>query len=106
MLLTAGPDTVLAQPTSGRVEQVLRSLVDSGDDYAILAAGDQHYVQTAAVPGQEDFFDLEYRDGSPDLHYASADSRPIDEVVEVFLSYLRGDNTWRTRVEWKRVPQP
>ncbi|GLZ80249.1 hypothetical protein Afil01_50560 [Actinorhabdospora filicis] len=106
MLLTAGPDTSIAQPTPGRVEQVLRSLVASGDDFAILATGDQHYVQTAVVPGQDVYFDLEYRDGSSDLHYVAADSRPIDEVVDVFLSYLRGDNTWRTRVEWKRVRQP
>lgn len=105
MLLTAGPDTTIDQPTPGRVEQVLRSLTDSGDDYAILAAGDQHYVQTAVVPGRDDFFDLEFRDGSSDRHYGT-DSRPIDEVVDVFLSYLRGDNIWRTRVEWRRVSQP
>lgn len=105
MRLDIGGHTTIDGPTPGRVEQVLRSMAEQNEQYVSLDSAEQYYVM--AMPSQfvGEFWDLEFREGSAERHYAAADGRPIDEVVEVFLSYLNGDNVWRTRVEWKRTEE-
>ncbi|MEV0649380.1 hypothetical protein AB0I28_29400 [Phytomonospora sp. NPDC050363] len=105
MRLDISGNTTIDGPTPVRVEQVLRGMLAAGESYVSLDAGEQDYVMALPSEFQGDFYDLEFREGSADRHYEAGDSRPVDEVVEVFLSYLRGDNVWRTRVEWKRVDQ-
>lgn len=105
MRLDIGGHTSIEGPTSTRVEQVLRSMAEQEDAYVSLDVNEQTYVM--AMPSEfQGFYELEFREGGPERHYAAADSRPIDEVAEVFQSYLRGDNVWRPRVEWGRVEQP
>lgn len=106
MRLDIGGHTSIDNPTPGRVEQVLRTMVEENEQYVSLDRSEQYYVLAMPSEFVGEFWDLEFRDGSAELHYEAADGRPIDEVVDVFLSYLNGDNRWRTRVEWKRVEQP
>lgn len=105
MRLDIGGHTSIDGPTAGRVEQVLRAMGAQNEQYVSLDRSEQYYVMAMPSEFVGEFWDLEFREGSAERHYQAADGRPIDEVVEVFLSYLNGDNTWRTRVEWKRVEE-
>ncbi|GIG70246.1 hypothetical protein [Phytomonospora endophytica] len=105
MRLDIGGHTSIEGPPASRVEQVLRSMASANEQYVSLDRSEQYYVMAMPSEFVGEFWDLEFRDGSAERHYAAADGRPIDEVVEVFLSYLNGDNVWRTRVEWKRVEE-
>jgi hypothetical protein len=83
--------------------------------YAILAESESTFIQAASdwQPTDEcrDFLKandsdpwiLEYRDGDADAHYRAAVYVTLDEVIDAFQSYLRGDEKWRTDFNWECV---
>ncbi len=87
-----GPDDIRA---------ALAGLRYPDDKFAILESGPEHYLQ--AYLAEDGSLSLEYRDGSAQRHYEVPEPRPVDEVIEAFLSYQRRDNRWRTAFEWRRL---
>lgn len=80
-------------PSSGDLRAALERLRDGDEDFVILSAALETYVQ--AAPGA-----LEYRDESG--HHAWADGDPPhDVVVDVFQRFLVGDGSFRRRHDWK-----
>ncbi|GAA2262767.1 hypothetical protein GCM10009853_014880 [Glycomyces scopariae] len=66
----------------------------------LLSGRWQTYISTIYFPETETFT-LDFRDGTPALHY-SAPAQTRETVIGAFLSYLAGDNRWKTAAEWKR----
>jgi hypothetical protein len=96
--------------TANDVERVLGD--DAFGGFAILAKSDDVYMQAgnqwSADAACEVFVQkygsdpwvLEYRDGK---HFAADRNVTLDEVKRAFLSYLRGDPTWRTAFTWSEI---
>jgi hypothetical protein len=72
------------------------------DEFAILGRAEEQYVQV--YHNNDGTFQLEYRDGSSEKHFA-ADSSNIDlnDVQQAFLGYLSGAADWHTSWLWQRV---
>jgi hypothetical protein len=100
MILNINDDRYFESPTLSTLEEELQKL--RPEEFAILAAGDQHYIQTCR--NEDDTFVLEYRDGSPDAHFGAVE--PIDDladVVRAFSLYSLGDSQWKSLRDWHRV---
>ncbi|MFI6941403.1 hypothetical protein ACIBI4_19175 [Streptomyces sp. NPDC050418] len=79
---------------------LIESLGKGDHSIAILGSADQVYIQTNYL-ADRDLFNLDYRDGGPSRHYqVNVPTREI--VMAAFLSYLAGDDRWRTMVAWER----
>jgi hypothetical protein len=100
LILYDGP--TIADPSPDDVERLLRAL--GPDGVAVLESAELTFVQTVRYA---DSYLLEHQEGDVEDHYEHPDGATLDEVVDVFLSYLRGDEAWRTRVPWRhRPPDP
>jgi hypothetical protein len=83
--------------------------------FAILSASETAFIQAACVwdPGKEcakfmeetgsDPFILEYRDAKTGRLFAATTQLTLDQITQVFLEYLQGDESWQSRFTWKRV---
>ena len=83
-----------------QVTALLESLGRVDKTIAILGSSPQTYMSTAFLP-EEGSFTLDFRDGGPGRHY-SVQGQSREVVIGAFLSYLAGDNRWKTATEWKR----
>ena len=101
MRLEVEYDAVQEQPDVDDIRQALRRLSPAGAKFAILDVGPDRYLQTYVLDDGQ--LDVEYRDGGADRHYQSIHAQPLDAVIDAFLSYLAGDNRWRTAFEWRRL---
>jgi hypothetical protein len=107
--LTLENGTVYENPDATEIESALRSLSWATDNsFAILEQTDQTYMQTAReddpnVDPQNPFCVLEYQDGSLDRHFHAVGAIALDRVIEAFVQYVRGDDTWRNAFEWERI---
>jgi hypothetical protein len=105
---TIGSSSMELTLESGRViadatEDDIRSSIE-GEDFAILAADDLNYMQCAEQTEPPDEYILEYQEGSLDEHYQAVDGPiTLDRVIEAFLKYLRGDESWRFDSEWEKM---
>lgn len=64
--------------------------------YAILPAWSR------ASPNQG--YILEYQDGSLSKHYRAVDSPIVlEQVIDAFSKYLRGDESWRSDFTWEKM---
>lgn len=93
---------------SGRViakatENDIRSFLE-GEEFAILSAGPDTYLQCAEQNQPPYEYILEYQDGSLDRHYQAVD-QPItlERVTDAFLKYLRRDPSWQSDFEWEKM---
>jgi hypothetical protein len=97
--LIVGGEVVSTDPTAEDVGEALANLPHGDPDaFAILAAGDQYYVQAAGCAA--DGFLLEYREGSDDRHYVASGAVSLDGVVAAFRDYLAGDDTFKAVRAW------
>jgi hypothetical protein len=46
---------------------------------------------------------MEYREGDADHHFQCIQDVSKENVQSVFMKYLKGDDSWKTDVEWKRL---
>jgi hypothetical protein len=88
---------------------------DAFGKFAILSASDKAFIQAGCVwdVGEEcakfmeetgsDPFILEYRDAETGRVFAATTHLTLDQITEVFLEYLKGDDSWRSRYTWKRA---
>jgi hypothetical protein len=84
-------------PSPADIARVLGGL----DGIAILSRDELTYLQTDGTPAEG--FVLEYQAGSTEEHYACPCRLPLDEVIQAFLAYARGDPSWRTSLGWEKV---
>jgi len=61
---------------------------------------DQFYIQAAKFDS-EDFYTIEYRDGSPDKHYTAQASKT--QALSAFESYLNNTEDYASMFEWEKV---
>ncbi len=95
MRLEIADGTTISTPSEADLIRVL-SRATSQDDFIILSAGDD-YLQCAVT---KKGFLAEYQDSSG--HYGSKDANLQKDTMEaLFLGFLSGDETWKTKVEWK-----
>jgi hypothetical protein len=92
---------------SGRVirgvtEDETRACLES-EEFAILSASPDTYIQCAEQNSPPHGHVLEYQDGSLQKHYRAADGPiTLDRVLSAFVKYLHGDPSWRNDFSGKR----
>ena len=84
-------------------EQDIRGRIE-GEEFAILAAGDDTYLQCAKQNDAPSEYVLEFQEGDLGHHYRAVDDAvPLDRVITTFIKYLRGDESWQSDFEWQRM---
>ncbi|MFF0631366.1 hypothetical protein ACFYTS_02580 [Nocardia sp. NPDC004151] len=68
--------------------------------YLIAETADQVYIQTYRHP--DGHYDLEYRDGSPDKHFAATANDPRI-VADLIWSWATGDRSGFDALDWQRL---
>lgn len=101
MLLNINDDKQLRDPTPDDLATLLPQV--GFDQFCILGRTDEEYIQF--YHNDEDGFELEYRDGSHEQHFAEASGElSIDDVVDAFVGYLQHDERrWKSNHTWNRV---
>ena len=75
-----------------------------GEEFAILAADDDTYLQCAKQNDTPSEYVLEFQEGDLGHHYRAVDDAvPLDRVITTFIKYLRGDESWQSDFEWQRM---
>ena len=84
-------------------EQDIRGRIE-GEEFAILAADDDTYLQCAKQNDTPSEYVLEFQEGDLGHHYRAVDDAvPLDRVITTFIKYLRGDESWQSDFEWQRM---
>jgi hypothetical protein len=97
--LTLESGTVIRDAT----ERDIRDRIE-GEEFAILAADDDTYVQCARQNGAPNEYILEFQEGDLAHHYQAADDAvPLGRVIATFIKYLRGDESWKSDFVWRRI---
>ncbi|HSX22149.1 MAG TPA: hypothetical protein VLE97_05160 [Gaiellaceae bacterium] len=86
------------------VARAVAGLTAEGKAFVILTDGGtdaETYVQAAGTAAEE--FIVEYRDGRPGEHYRGDRRVTADELVALFVAYLRRAPDWKDAITWHRV---
>jgi hypothetical protein len=84
-------------------EELLNAFANDADrgEFIILSQSDQVYIQAS---GESDGpYVMEYREGDADHHFQCTQDLSKETVQATFMKYLRGDNSWKTNVDWKQL---
>lgn len=98
----SGPDPV--RMSAAELTALLARIGAEGDHFVVLERipeAPAEFLQTWR-DGTDGPYQVEYRDGSPDRHFATELTDP-DEVAALFLSWARGEDAWRTARGWEPV---
>jgi hypothetical protein len=88
---------------SNVTEEEIRGRIE-GEEFAILAADEDTYLQCAEQKEAPYEYILEYQEGDLSQHYqATDDGVPLDRVISTFIKYLRGDESWKSDFKWRRM---
>ncbi len=98
--LTLENDTLIDNPTSNQIAQVISSLNTTDNTFAILESSDMTYIQTAFQNAGE--FVLEFQDGSLDKHYQTTVETPL-EVMAAFQGFLESREDWKRTINWQKI---
>ncbi len=75
-----------------------------GEEFAILSASADTYIQCARQNDPPYEYLLEYQNGSLDEHYVAADEQiTLVQVQFAFVKYLRGDPAWHSDFLWEKM---
>lgn len=96
MTLTDGSERVA--PDEAELIAQLRALGD--EEFVVLSERSQFYLQ--AMNTQAGFV-VEYREGSSDDHYEATELVELELTCEVFGSYLRRSDEWRTLLTYRAL---
>jgi len=84
-------------------EQDLRGRIE-GEEFAILAADEDTYLQCAKQNDAPSEYVLEFQEGDLGHHYRAVDDAvAVDRVIATFIKYLRGDESWKSDFAWQRI---
>ena len=91
-------------------EADLRALIArigaDGDHFVVVARvpdEPDHYIQTWHETGEG--YDVEYRDGGQDRHYATELTDPA-EVADLLVAWINRAENWQGAYEWRRMDFP
>jgi hypothetical protein len=93
-------------PTSGTIRELIDDDEERGDFMILTDSNDdQKYIQVRYAKSDEngDWFDIEFRDGSPDRHYESSHYVSRDMVSSILINYGIEDPSWRRELKWKKM---
>ena len=75
-----------------------------GEEFAILSAEDDTYIQSAEQKDPPFGYVLEYQAGSIDRHFRAVDDViQLDQILRTFTKYLLRDLNWRDDFRWARM---
>lgn len=86
------------EATPQGIAEIIPMLKERPDPFAILQQTEQTYVQTVWTPNG---YDLEYQDKDILHHYQVMSLLTQEQVISIFQSYLAGDNTWKSDIEFQ-----
>lgn len=101
MILSMYDGREIQQPSQAELDSAIRSL--EANQFIILSKDSEQYMQSYL--NEDGTWDLEYRKGSADEHYAADGSIDADTVVSAFQSYASGDD-FESLVLWFRLELP
>ena len=101
MHLNLNDDRTIEDPSEAEIRASLAML--EVDEFAILLRGDEQYVQV--YHNEDGTFQLEYRAGSYDQHFAAARPPSVENVQDVFAVYAAaGDqDPWQDCWSWEKM---
>ncbi|MFN3650536.1 MAG: hypothetical protein ACK47B_13240 [Armatimonadota bacterium] len=104
MTLTCGILPAVEDPDEADLLRTLKAVLttDLDEDYLILQASEEPCRYLQARRDWTDSFLVEYRDGAAGRHFRYNTASPA-LTQSLFLSYLRGDDQWRTAVLWRDI---
>lgn len=105
MQLIVGSKTPVQDPSAEIVASSIRELAGTEDSFVILDSGteDAGFIQTAGGP---DLFHVEYRADAKGPQWGSVSDMPADEVIPLFLAFMRGDDSYRAAIRWEELGPP
>lgn len=93
-----GPD--LSEPTSDQIVNAIRSLPGGDDSFVVLSRSDHFFLQAAG--SRKEGYHLEYKELDDSRHFeATGESLTEEELIQLFLAYARGDDSWKQQHQWK-----
>jgi hypothetical protein len=107
----AHPDVILQWIRSDVPQGELKYIVlESTDCSGMMATSNEHaeFMQAAAMPEgavPPEGFDLEYREGSRNEHFAVPRLVSLKEVEQALLKYAAGDQSFKKDFEWQKLSQ-
>ncbi len=93
-------------PTSGTIRELIDDDEERGDFMILTDSNDdQKYIQVRYAKSDEngDWFDIEFRDGSPDRHYESSHYVSRNMASTILINYGIEDPSWRRELKWKKT---
>ncbi|QEG38884.1 hypothetical protein [Roseimaritima ulvae] len=101
MHLNLNDDQTIEGPSETQIRESLATL--EVDAFAILSRGDEQYVQV--YHNEDGSFQLEYRAGSYDQHFAAAQPPAIEDVQDAFVAYAAADarDPWPASPSWEKM---
>jgi hypothetical protein len=100
---TQGSGESMNAPTADDIKQAFDAMLRGDIEYVILENENTGaFIQAAGVP--DEYFVLEYQEGSLDQHFQAAnpDLTP-EKALAAFLEFNRGESAWKLRFTWKHV---
>lgn len=83
--------------------ELINAFLNDADrgEFIILSQSDQVFIQASGEC--DDPYMMEYREGDGDHHFQCTQDVSKENVQAAFMKYLKGDNSWKTDVEWKQL---
>lgn len=95
-------DKTVRNPNATDIKTALRSVKHGIDNaYIILEKGASGTTYMQAILDSISGWTLEFQDGHLDKHFEAEEKLSTEAAIELFLAYLRAEDTWRSKVRWK-----
>jgi len=93
-------------PSLEQIEEALKSLPEP-EGFAVLSQKDQGYFIQTIFLEPNGGFELEFKEGSDDKMYRCTNAPlSLAVVVRTFQRYAKGDERWKTELEWENLEIP
>jgi hypothetical protein len=90
----------LPEPSLPHIREAIEGFRGGSNSFAILAKSELTYMQCSG--GRSVGYSLKYQEGSLDDHYECHDKLIEEDVIEAFQAYRNGNESWRTKFNWKK----
>jgi DnaJ-domain-containing protein 1 len=94
-------DRTIKSPTVNDIREIVPSLGETENHFAILQKDEMTYLQTSNWKSLG--YILEYQDGSLRRHYEASLNPTADQVEQAFIWYLKDDKRWLSAFIWKKI---
>ena len=91
----------IENPSNAAIAEALPKVGGERGHFAILAEGEQEYMQAGRSAGDTSKFTLEYREEGK--QYQAVEPVPLDEAIAAFQDYAWGKNSFKERHRWREL---